>query len=162
MKLRDKDTIVHALFDIGVMAKGLDGVLEIAGGVLLFFLNPLQIGSVLRLLTQHELSEDPHDLVAGFIMHSVQHLSVGTEKFAALFLLWHGLVKVGLVAALLKRLWWAYPLAIGAFALFLVYQFYRYTHTRSVWLLALSLLDVFVIIITWLEYRRLRASHGLR
>jgi len=40
--------------------------------------------------------------------------------------------------------------------LFLVYQIYRYSHTHSVWLLALSILDLFVIVLTWLEYQRLR------
>jgi uncharacterized membrane protein len=162
MGLRDKDATIHTLFDIGVIAKGLDGVLEILGGVLLFFLSGDQINSMIRLLTQHELSEDPHDLVASFLLSSAQNFSIDTKVFAAFFLLWHGLVKTGLVAALLAKQWWAYPLAIGAFGLFLIYQLYRYTHTHSVWLLALSILDVFVIVITWLEYRRLRAAHGLQ
>jgi uncharacterized membrane protein len=157
-----RNATVHALFDIGIIAKGLDGIMEIIGGVLLFFLSNTQINSMLRVLTQHELSEDPHDLVAGFLLSSAQHFSIDTKVFAAFFLLWHGLVKTGLVAALLAKQWWAYPLAIGAFGLFLIYQLYRYTHTHSAWLLALSILDVFVIVITWLEYRRLRAVHGFR
>jgi uncharacterized membrane protein len=37
---------------------------------------------------------------------------------------------------------------------------YRYLHTRSPELLALSIVDVFVIALTWLEYRRLRATNG--
>jgi uncharacterized membrane protein len=41
------------------------------------------------------------------------HLSANTQTFAALFLLWHGAVKVGLVIALLKNLRWAYPVAIS-------------------------------------------------
>ena len=56
---------------------------------------------------------------------------------------------------------WAYPAAIGAFVLFLVYQLYRYTHTSSAWLLVLSVVDVCVIVITWLEYKRLRTVHAL-
>jgi uncharacterized membrane protein len=70
----------------------------------------------------------------------VQQLSTGTKVFAAVFLLWHGVIKVGLVWALLRKQWWAYPLAIVAFGLFLAYQVYRYFHTRSVWLLVLSIL----------------------
>lgn len=157
MAAHSSNNVVHTLFDIGILAKGVDGVLEIAGGILLLFLTPDRIGSILRLLTQHELGEDPHDPVAILLQHTAQHLSAGTELFAAFFLLWHGLVKVGLVTALLRRQWWAYPLAIAAFGLFLAYQLYRYLHTHSVWLLALSLLDGFVIVITWLEYRRVRS-----
>ena len=80
--------------------------------------------------------------------------------FAAAYLLWHGVVKVGLVAALLLKRRWAYPAAIIAFFLFLVYQLYRYTHTRSPALLALSIVDVIVITLTWIEYKRLKAIHG--
>ena len=157
--LRGRDKIVHLLFDIGVIAKGIDGVLEILGGVLLLVLSPAQINAVVRVLTQHELGEDPHDLVAHFLRQSLHHLSGDTQLFGAVFLLWHGAIKVGLVWALLRRHWWAYPVAIVAFAAFVAYQLYRYTHTRSIWLIGLSFLDVFVILLTWLEYERLRKSH---
>ena len=150
----------HVLFDIGVIGKGIDGVLEILGGVLLFWVNPMQIHSVVRALTQHELSEDPHDLVATYLRNSAEHLSSGSQEFASAYLLWHGIVKVVVVAALLRKWRWAYPTAIFAFSLSLIYQLYRYTHTHAPELLALSSVDVFVIGLTWLEYRRLRTLHG--
>lgn len=140
MPISNRNKTIHTLFDIGVIAKAVDGVLEIIGGILLFFINPAQINGLLRALTQHELSEDPHDLIAGLIMHSVQHLSMGTEVFAAVFLLWHGAIKIGVVWALWRKKFWAYPIAIVAFGLFLVYQVYRYSLTHSVWLLVLSFL----------------------
>ena len=152
----NKDKTVHFLFDIGLIGKAVDGALEIIGGVVLIFVNPAQINGLVRIFTQHELGEDPHDVLANIFLHSVQHLTSGTRVFAAFFLLWHGAVKVGLVWALFRRHLWAYPVAILAFGLFLVYQGYRYSHTHSVWLLALSILDLFVIVLTWLEYQRLR------
>jgi len=162
MEQNDRDKTVHFFFDIGLIGKAVDGVLEVVGGIVLFFVNPGQISGMLRIFTQHELGEDPHDVLANIILHSAQHISSGTKVFAAFFLLWHGAIKVGLVWALFRKYLWAYPVAILAFVLFLVYQFYRYSHTHSVWLLALSILDLFVIAITWLEYNRLRASLGLR
>ena len=142
------------------MSKGLDGALEVLGGVLLFLIPPARIHDVVRALTQHELSEDPHDLVATYLRNSAEHLANGSQAFAATYLLWHGIVKVTLVVALLLKRRWAYPTAILAFLLFLVYQLYRYSHTHAPELLALSTLDVLVIGLTWLEYRRLRALHG--
>jgi len=139
-----------------------DGLLEVIGGIVLFFVNPEQINGMLRVLTLHELSEDPHDVLANLLLHSVQNLSAGTKAFAAFFLLWHGVVKIGLVWALFRKYLWAYPFAIVAFGLFLAYQVYRYSHTHSVWLLALSILDLFVIVLTWLEYKRLRSSQHFR
>lgn len=153
-----RDRAVHAFFRIGVIAKVVDGALEVIGGVALLFVDPARITGIVRVLTQHELSLDPHDLVAGVLVRSVQHLSSGTELFAALFLFWHGAVKVGLVLGLLRNRMWAYPTAITAFGAFLVYQLYRYALTRSDWLVVLSILDVGVIALTWLEYRRVRGA----
>jgi uncharacterized membrane protein len=158
MKQCDRDKTVHILFDISLIGKAVDGMLEVIGGVVLFFVNTDQINGILRVFTLHELNEDPHDFLANFLLHSAQHLSTDTKIFAAFFLLWHGVVKVGLVWALFRKHLWAYPIAIVAFGLFLMYQVYRYSHTHSVWLLALSILDLFVIVFTWLEYKRLRKS----
>jgi uncharacterized membrane protein len=154
------ERLVHLLFDISVIAKGIDGVLEIIGGALLFAVNPVQLNHIVRLLTQHELTEDPHDLVAGYLLHAAKHLSAGVQIFGAVYLLGHGVIKVGLVAALLRRQLWAYPAAMLAFLLFLIYQLYRYSHAHALWLLALSAVDVFIIVITWFEYRRLRTTRG--
>jgi uncharacterized membrane protein len=154
-----KGRIVHFIFDISIIGKGIDGALETVGGALLFFVSPVQITNIVRILTQHELSEDPHDLVAHYLLNSALHLSAGSEVFGAIYLLWHGGVKVGLVTALLMKQRWAYPAAILSFFLFLAYQLYRYSRTHSPWLLVLSFVDVFVIVMTWLEYTRLRASH---
>ena len=151
---------IHLFFNLSVIAKGIDGVLEIVGGILLFFVSPDRISAVIRSLTQHELSEDPRDLVATYLLNSTHSLTKGVTMFAAVYLLWHGMVKAGLVAGLLLKRRWAYPAAIVAFMLFVVYQLYRYTHTHSSSLLALSIVDVFVIILTWIEYKRLKAIHG--
>ena len=155
-----KYQVIDILFYISVFFKGLDGVLEIAGGALLCFVHPSRIHSIIKLLTQHELSEDPTDLVANFLRHSTHHLTTSVTLFAAAYLLWHGAVKVGLVVALLLKRRWAYPVAIIAFSIFLIYQFYRYSHTHSMALLVLSFTDVIVIAVTYAEYKRLSATHG--
>lgn len=160
MHAQSKARILHLLFYVSVIGKGIDGVLEIAGGALLFFIPPDRIHSVVRLFTEHELSEDPRDLIANYVLNSTRHLGKGVVLFAAAYLLWHGAVKVGLVAALLLKRRWAYPTAMIAFSLFLVYQLYRYSHTQSTLLLSLSIMDVVVILLTWFEYQRLKASHG--
>jgi uncharacterized membrane protein len=48
---------------------------------------------------------------------------------------------------------WAYPLAIGVFSAFSVYQVYRFTHTHSITLLLLTVFDLLIVYLTWEEYR---------
>jgi len=152
--------IVHQLFDIGVIVKGIDGVLEIIGGVLLLMIGPAQLSRIARIVTQHELTHDRHDRVARYLLNSVHQLEAGAKTFAAIYLLWHGIVKVGLVTGLLLRRRWVYPVAIVAFAIFLAYQLYRYSLTHAPELLVLSLFDVVVIVLTWSEYKRLTVAHA--
>lgn len=154
--------VVSVLFKVSVIAKGIDGALEVLGGSLLFFLSPSQVHGAVRILTQHELSEDPRDVVARYLLHSTTNLAEGVKVFAALYLLVHGVVKLALVAGLLWRQRWAYPAAIATFTLFLGYQLYRYSHTGSPELLVLSTFDIVVIALTYLEYRRLRATHAFQ
>ena len=57
---------------------------------------------------------------------------------------------------LLREKLWAFPWAIAVFTGFGVYQIVRYVTQPSWWLVALTMLDVFVILLTWAEWRRLR------
>jgi uncharacterized membrane protein len=80
--------------------------------------------------------------------------------FAGVYLLSHGVIKVFLVGSLLRGRLWAYPTAIVFFAMFIVYQMYRYYLHPSIGMIILSILDLIVIVLTWLEYRQLkRARH---
>ena len=149
--------IVHKAFEIGIFLKGVDGLLEIIGGILLFLIPPTTINYLVRVLTQGELSEDPRDLIANFLVHSAHNLSLSGKTFGGLFLLSHGIIKIGLVIALFQKKLWAYPLAMVLFGMFILYQMYRYAHSHSVWMIFLSLLDVAVVVLTYLEYRNLKA-----
>jgi uncharacterized membrane protein len=151
---------VQIAFDIGIFFKGLDGVLEIVGGLLLFVVRPETITGILTTLTQHELSEDPYDVIASQLARLVQDFSASTQLFAGVYLLSHGVIKVVLVASLFRERLWAYPAAIVVFTLFIVYQMYRYVLEPSTSMIVLSVLDVIVIALTWLEYRRLKRVYG--
>lgn len=69
-----KAHVRELLFRISVLIKGLDGVLEIVGGVVLWMVSKGLIVHVVGWLTQDEITEDPHDLVANYLRHSVRPL----------------------------------------------------------------------------------------
>ena len=135
---------LHIAFEIGVILKGLNGLLELIGGSLLLVFPP----SAIREFIVH-LSHNPG---------IAQHISLQDERFAAMYLLAHGVVKGVLVYALLRESLWAFPLAIGVFAAFGVYQIYRYVVEPSTWLIALTVLDVAVILLALAEWHRVKAQ----
>lgn len=142
------------LFRIAIVLKGLDGVLEAAGGAILLVTRPDWIVHIASVLTWHWVVAHPDRAVAQHLYNSVQHISASSERFAAMYLIAHGIVKIGLVAALLKDVRWAYPTAMIVFAAFVVYQLHRFTVTHAILLIPLSLFDLVVIGLIWLEYRR--------
>jgi uncharacterized membrane protein len=152
--------MLHLVFVVGVVFKGVDGLFELIGGALLLLVPPEVIRGAISAATQHELSEDPRDFFATQLARAAHRLSTSEVLFSALYLLVHGLVKVFLVWALLRSKLWAYPAAMLIFAAFGGYQMYRYALQPSFTLIALTVLDTFVIVLTWLEYRRLRTERG--
>ena len=74
--------------------------------------------------------------------------------FGTVYLLAHGLVKVILVAALLKNELWAYPWMIGFLGVFIGYQLYRLSFKPSVGLAALTIFDAVIAWLTYSEYRK--------
>ena len=80
-------------FKISIGLKGIDGVLEIVGGIVLLFVAPATLQDWARSLTAHELAQDPHDFIARHLLHSASQLSHSTTLFGAIYLLSHGLAK---------------------------------------------------------------------
>jgi uncharacterized membrane protein len=114
-------------------------------------------------LTAHELSEDPHDLIARYLLHTTAHLSHGTTLFGAIYLLSHGIAKIVLVALVLKDKLWAYPWLIGLLLAFIAYQLYRITAVHfSIGLALLTVFDAFLVWLTWREYRAKRGQQRAR
>jgi uncharacterized membrane protein len=145
-------------FRISVVLKGIDGLLEVAGGVILLLITPKTINQIAQSLTQNELARDPHDWIATHILHSANELNHGGRVFAGVYLLAHGVSKVALVIALLLGKLWAYPAFIVLLGAFIVYQLYRLTYRFTIGLTLLTLFDAFVVWLTWREYRRKRAG----
>lgn len=146
---------IHLIFEVGLWLKGLFAVAETAAGVASYFVSKQFLVSLVDWVTRSEFAEDPQDAIANDLRHSVQALSLGSQDFAALYLVGHGIVKLWLIAGLLRRKLWYYPVALTVFGFFIVYQLYRYTLAHSAWLLLISALDAVVIALTWHEYRHL-------
>jgi uncharacterized membrane protein len=145
-------------FRITVGLKGLDGILEVIGGLVLLFVSPDSISHFIRFLTAHELAQDPNDFIARHLLHSASQLTHSSTVYGGIYLLSHGVAKVVLVVLVLKDRLWAYPWMIGLIAVFIAYQVYRLTYKVSFGLIVLTLFDMLVIWLTWREYRIKRTA----
>ncbi|MES2314783.1 MAG: DUF2127 domain-containing protein [Patescibacteria group bacterium] len=153
-----KEKYIHRLFDIGLILKGSHAIIEIIGGFVVLFISQDFIIRIVLSITQDELSDDPTDAFANYLVHFAQSYSISSQHFFALYLLSHGIIKGFLVYNLFRERLWSYPLAIAVFSLFGVYQMYEYFHRGSIWLIVFTILDITVIWLTWHEYRYMKKT----
>lgn len=150
------------VFVVGIVGKGLNGLAELLGGAALLFVTHVELSRLLQWLTRSELAEDPHDLIARYLLHSADGISDGTVIFAALYLLSHGIVKVVLVTAVLRDRLWAYPWMIGFLLAFIGYQLYRIAVQPTPGMIALTVFDALIVALTVREYRQRRGQPAAR
>ncbi len=147
---------IHQIFRISVILKGIDALIEIAGGVLFFLISKQAVLHWVNVLTRQELVSDPRDMIANAVLHAAQQLSGSAQDFYAFYLVSHGLIKLVMVAGLLREKLLAYPFSLAAMAGFIAYQLYRYSYTHAIGLIVLTVFDLIVMALIWHEWRLLR------
>ena len=152
--------LLDRTFEIGIILKGLDGLFETIGGLLLLIVTPSQINHLVTTVTQHELDKDPHDYVATHLLHYSHSLTSSVVTYAAIYLLAHGVVKVVLVVALLRGKLWAYPWLIVVLIAFIGYQCYQLALKFTLGLFLLTLFDIGIVLLTWREWRKQLRAHA--
>ena len=148
-KLQEKN--VHRVFIISLILKGINSLLEIAGGILFLFTG--SASTILYLMIKGELIEDPTDFIATHIQHFLPYFSTHSQLYASFYLLSHGIVKIILVVSLLRNKLWAYPATIVTLLLFIAYQLYRLSYAYSLGFVLLTIFDILIIVLTWHEYK---------
>lgn len=152
-------TLLDKTYEIGILIKGIDGVFELIGGILVLTLSPDTILRVTNFFAQEFLESNPHNFIGNHIEHAGHHLASGQTTFAAAFLLTHGAVKVALVTALLLNKLWAYPWALVVLGLFLVYQVYLLITGPTFGMAFLTVLDAIIIYLVWREWKKIKTEH---
>lgn len=151
-----KEKWLRRLFKIGVLLKGVDGLLETAGGILFLLVSRGELNRIIVHLTRPELLEDPDDLIANGLRHAFSHLSSSGKLFGSVYLLAHGAIKIFLVICLLRGKLWSFPTAIAVLLGFIGYQLYRLATHFSWVMVFLTVLDAVIVLLIRHEYVYLR------
>jgi uncharacterized membrane protein len=146
--------VIHDIFEGAILIKFLDGILQLIGGILLFFVGPTGLNSLLRYLFRSELLEDPQDTLFHLLDTLSRNVSVSSQAFAAFYLLAHGILHIFIAVSLWKRKLWAYPVAGILLSLLVIYQLYQFYFTQSLILLMLTFIDTIIIALLHFEYAR--------
>jgi len=147
-----KQNRFHELFKVAVAVKAVDSVIEIVAGLFLYFISPGMLSAIGATLIGNELEEQPRDVIWNYVANGFHHLPQGSRTFWALLLFAHGVVKLSFVIGLWKKKVWSYPLAIGAFSLFIIYQIRSIVLTPSLPLEVFTFFDILIVLLIINEY----------
>ncbi|HXS07785.1 MAG TPA: DUF2127 domain-containing protein [Rhizomicrobium sp.] len=142
----------HQAYLAAILIKGFDGALEALAGLIILITGPERLYEWVLRLTAPELTGRHPALHA--LQRGAERLAEGPHQFAIFYLLVHGLLKLGIVMALLKgggRL--LFPIASLILAGFVVYMSWRLTIRWSDWLLGFALFDLLTLALVLNEWR---------
>lgn len=144
---------LHNAYLVGIALKGLDGLLEIAGGTALLLISRATLLQIAAFVSGSGSSGRPHGAISAYVLHATAALSAGTQHFASVYLLVHGIIKVGLVTGLLRGWHAAYPIALLLLTAFIGYQCYRLFQYHSPALGVFTAIDIAIVLLIWHEWR---------
>jgi uncharacterized membrane protein len=146
------------VFLAAVLLKGFNAVWETISGALVLALGSRWLASAYLASVQGELLEDPHDRVVNFAGKVLHHASAGSVQFAALYILFHGVLNAFLCIQLLRRQLWAYPAVIALHLAAMAYQVHRISVHHSLLLTMFTAYDCLFVILALREYRLQRQA----
>lgn len=143
----------HRFFIWVIILKWIEWATQLIIGCLTFIISQKMLYEFFWLYLQSELIENQHDIIATFLLQSIQWLTLSIQYFIGFYFISHGIIKFFIVYNILKGRAWAYPFALIVFSGFTFYQMYLYITSWSLWMIGLIIIDIIVAVLTYIEWR---------
>jgi len=133
------------------------GSLRLILGFTLLKIIGTPVSDIFYTLMEHEIIEDPNDLLIQITNPFIQHLPFTITYFLAGYLIFWGIMDIFLSINLLKHRLWAFSVSIYIIGIFVLYEIYRFSYTHSYILAGVILVDLIIIWLIKKEYDNLRS-----
>ena len=140
------------LLRTGLWLKGINGALELLGGLLLLVIPAGTLTKVILAIASFETGPELQNWVLRGITDGLAKVAA-ESTFALFYLFSHGAIKVFLAAALLRDLHWAYPVALAVFGLLAGYEIVRFALHPSVAMGLIIAIDLAVLTLIAVHWR---------
>jgi len=132
------------LFKTGIWLKGVNGGLELLGGLLLAVVPESTATRLILAIARFETGPELRDWVLRGITDGIAQVEA-ESTFALFYLISHGVIKVFLAVALLRNIRWAAPVALAVFGLLAGIEIVRFALHPSVAMGLIIAIDLFVL-----------------
>lgn len=153
-KVKNKEELLDVSFNAMLLGKSIFAFVEFLFGLLLIFI-PLDL---IKSTIQHLAASIAFAPLSSMITNAGERLTSDATLFAVIYLLLHGALKLVTLALLWRKILWSYPLSIVLLLGFITYQMFEFFNHGAIPMLALCVVDLVMITLTLLEYRKLKAQ----
>jgi len=143
----------HRIYLLSLWVKVVFAVVELTCGLAVYFVTVPQVRKLTSWILHLRIFADGHDRRTVIAQQVLGNLPMSAKTFLAVYLVLHGMLKIGLVAGLLSGKRWAYPLGLFGLGAFVLYQFYHYARHGNSIILVLAAFDIFIMWMVWKEWR---------
>lgn len=147
-----RTSLLHYAYLTAILIKGFDGAMEALAGTILAVTGAERLYEWVIRFTAPELTG--HHPALHAIRSGATKLVESSHQFVIFYLLVHGILKLGIVVALLRgggR--WVFPVASLILTGFIAYMSWRLTMHWSGWLLGFALFDLLTLALVLNEWR---------
>lgn len=143
------------LFQVSMYWRIIYGVLRLILGVAFLRLIGQSLADLVYVLMAHELTGTTGDAVLEkiYVLFATHEFTV-TYFIAAYFIFW-GVIDIIISLCLLTHIRVAFPIAMGLIVLFICYGIFRLTHTHSLVLFGVIIIDIGILYLINYEYKKL-------
>lgn len=153
-KVKNKEELLDVSFNAMLLGKSIFAFVEFLSGLLLIFI-PLDL---IKSTIQHLAASIAFAPLSSMITNAGERLTSDATLFAVIYLLLHGALKLVTLALLWRKILWSYPLSIVLLVGFITYQMFEFFNHGAISMLVLCVVDLVMIALTLLEYRKLKAQ----
>lgn len=153
-KVKNKEELLDVSFNAMLLGKSIFAFVEFLSGLLLIFI-PLDL---IKSTIQHLAASIAFAPLSSMITNAGERVTSDATLFAVIYLLLHGALKLVTLALLWRKILWSYPLSIVLLVGFITYQMFEFFNHGAISMLVLCVVDLVMIALTLLEYRKLKAQ----
>jgi uncharacterized membrane protein len=149
----------HVIFEVGIILKGINASIELALGTSLIILSADKLRGFITNLITPLLDHKRWSWLSDAATRYAERITISGKDFAGWYFLTHGVVKLLVVICLLKRWFWAYPVAIAMFIMFVLFQTGEFLLGSHSWFYLF--LDIFDGLMIWLTVNEWKHAKSL-
>jgi len=153
-----KQRIYQVFFNLSMIVKGIDGVIELAGGLAFIFLNRENILNLLSHIYDYNMLDISNHTFLSLATAVSKAFETNVKNFIIVILVCNGFVKIGMSISLFMRYLKVFPVALVFLSVLFVYQIVQLFYTPSLFLILFNVFDALVILVIWAEYNQLKKS----